>query len=83
MKLAISRKNLWNRLRPGPRALLGRGLGIVPVQYLLGRRFRKSLRFAVRSQWWPVEQIRAYQLKQLQRICTIARQSPFYARLFK
>ncbi|NQU75590.1 MAG: phenylacetate--CoA ligase family protein [Planctomycetes bacterium] len=83
MKLAISRKNLWHRLQPGPRTLLGRLLGIVPVQYLLGRRFRETLRFAVRSQWWPVERIRAYQLKQLQRICTIAQQSPFYARLFK
>lgn len=80
MKLALSRKNLWDK---APRALkrtVGRLLGVVPPAYLLGRRFRAMLRFVDEAQWWSAERAREFQLERLREICTLAYERTSYYR---
>jgi len=83
MKLALSRKNLWNALPRPLRAYAGRLLSAVPLRYLLGRRFRQQLEFVQQAQHWSAEQVRAYQLGELRRICQRAYQhTTFYRALY-
>ncbi|MBU0717605.1 MAG: hypothetical protein KJ749_05090 [Planctomycetes bacterium] len=83
MKLALSRKNLWEKIPPwGKRGLAG-VLEWIPPQWLLGARFRRGIAFLRTAQWWSSEQARAYQGRQLQRICRLAYDnSRFYRDLF-
>lgn len=80
MKRALSRKNLWEGTSQSVRTLLGRIFSLVPPAYLMGRRFRENLRFVEEAQWWPAEQAREYQLKQLRSICTLAYERSSYYR---
>ncbi|RLC74730.1 MAG: phenylacetate--CoA ligase family protein, partial [Chloroflexi bacterium] len=83
MRLALSRKNVWDRLPRVIKRPLGAILGIIPLKYLLGKRFRATLDWLDEAQWWPAERARAYQLEQLRRICTLAyERTPFYRRAF-
>jgi phenylacetate-CoA ligase len=83
MKQALSRKNLWNRTPAWAKAILGRGLRIVPLTWLLGRSFRRTYEFVQAAQWWSAEEARAYQLEQLRSICSFAQQkSRYYRRVF-
>ncbi len=84
MECAWSRKNAWEHspywLKRGLTPLLGR----VPPAWLLGRRFRRYLRFVREAQWWPRDRMRSYQTAQLRRICTLAaKRSVFYRELFR
>jgi len=83
MKIALSRKNLWEALPAPIRTVAGAMLGLVPQQYLLGQSFRKAYQFVEEVQWWPAERLREYQLAQLKRICTLAyERTPYYRRVF-
>jgi phenylacetate-CoA ligase len=83
MKKALSKKNLWDRTPPSAKAILGRGLRIVPLPWLLGSSFRKTYAFVQAAQWWSTEQAREYQLEQLRSICSFAQQeSRYYRRVF-
>ncbi|MBZ5567598.1 MAG: phenylacetate--CoA ligase family protein [Acidobacteriia bacterium] len=82
MKLALSRKNLWEHSPGWLKGSVGLVLGMVPPEYLLGGRFRRNLRFVEEAQWWPAEKSRAYQLEQLQRIFMIAGTAPYYRKVF-
>lgn len=83
MKLAMSRKNLWDKLPRPLKRMAGGMLGIVPPRYLLGRRFQENLLFARQAQWWPAEQAREYQLSRVRAICTLAyEKTAFYRRFF-
>jgi phenylacetate-CoA ligase len=83
MKLAISPKNVWERLPYPAKKVLGAVLGTVPPAYLLGKRFRDTLRFLQASDQWSLEQIREYQLRQLRSICTLAyERTAYYRRTF-
>lgn len=83
MKRAFSRKNLWEMAPPWLKAGLGRCVGMVPPAYLLGKRFRETLRFVNEAQWWPAERAREYQLDQLRKICTLAyEKTAYYRRTF-
>ena len=82
-KAAWSRKNLWEKAPPSVKATAGRLLACVPTQFWLGRRFRETCRFLDESQRWSAEQIRAYQLRELVRVCRIAYENaPFYREWF-
>lgn len=83
MKLALSRKNLWERMPPAGRTAVGAVLGKIPLQYLLGAKFRQTLDFVEDAQWWPSEKARKYQLGELQRICKLAyEKTAYYKRTF-
>jgi phenylacetate-CoA ligase len=83
VKLALSRKNVWEATPAAVRERLGSLLAVVPPEYVLGRRFRERLRFARQVQWWTAEQSRAYQVDQLRRILALAYAgSPYYRRSF-
>ena len=84
MKLALSRKNLWERLPKGAKKAIGLILGAVPPRYLIGRGFRKTLRFLEDAQWWPKEQAEKYQLDELRRVCSLAyERAAFYRESFR
>ncbi|MCD6304038.1 MAG: phenylacetate--CoA ligase family protein [Planctomycetes bacterium] len=80
MKLAVSRKNLWNRLPRPMRSCMGPILGLLPRGLLFGGRFRRNLRFIERAQWWPRDKLRDYQLARLRDICTLAYEKTDYYR---
>jgi phenylacetate-CoA ligase len=83
MKYALSKKNLWEKA-PAP-IKLGAGLLLqnIPTQYLFGKKYRSELSFLNSAQWWSKDEIEAYQLAELKRICLHAfENSPFYKRHF-
>ncbi len=83
MKKALSRKNLWEKTPYLLKSTLGRGLGLVPPAWLLGRNFRESYKFVRDAQWWPIERIREYQLSKLKEILKLAyEKTKFYRRMF-
>ena len=83
MKHALSRKNVWEGLPRSAKSVVGRLLSILPLKYLLGRQFRRHLRFLEEAQWWPADQAREYQLANLRRICTLAyERTPYYRQTF-
>lgn len=83
MKLALSRKNIWERLPRSLKAIFGAALGAVPQQHLLGKNFRKHLNFVQQAQWWSADQAREYQLAELRRICSQAyEKTAYYRRTF-
>lgn len=83
MKRALSRKNLWTALPPSVQAVAGRLLGLLPMRYLLGRRFRAHCAWLTQAQWWSAEQYHAHQLHELRRVCALAyERAPFYRQWF-
>jgi len=83
MKRALSRKNIWEDLPRPLKLLAGRALGVLPIPYMLGKKFRRGLQFVEKSQWWSSTKFKSYQLEQIQRICTHAfEKSTFYNDLF-
>lgn len=83
MKTAFSKKNLWDKTPLLVKNSLGRGLGVFPQEWLLGKSFRKNLRFVREAQWWPQEHSREYQLRRLQEILKLAYDNTkFYRRTF-
>ncbi len=80
MKRALSRKNLWDQLPRTVKAPLGWFLGKIPPRFLLGAQFRRKAAFVRQAQWWPSEQLRAYQLAALKQICTLAYDKTGYYR---
>jgi len=84
MKVAFSRKNLWERSPRLFKVVVGRALRVVPLSMLMGRQFRKWRRFVHDSQWWSNEQYRDYQFQRLKRIITIAYdRTRFYRKHFR
>jgi phenylacetate-CoA ligase len=80
MKRALSRKNLWDHLPRPVRLAVGLPLALIPLGYLLGRRFREQCHFVRMAQWWPVERCREYQLHGLRRILALAYDKTVYYR---
>ncbi len=80
---ALSRRNLWEAL-PGPaRSTVGRAIAALPLPLILGGKFRRTLRFVRRAQWWSAEQMRQYQVGQIRRIAMLAySRTAFYRRMF-
>jgi len=83
MKKALSKKNLWDKTQFLVKATVGRGLGVLPPEWLLGSRFRANCRFVRETQSWPAEQARQYQLNKLREILKLAyEKTEFYSNLF-
>jgi len=83
MKKAFSKKNLWDQTQSLLKTTLGRGLGLFPLSWLLGAKFRANCRFAREAQWWPAERSREYQLKRLRDVLKLAYEKTiFYRRMF-
>ena len=80
MKKAFSKKNLWDNTPAGLKALIGSGLSIVPLPYLLGGQFRRWHQIAREADQWDAERIREHQLAQLRRVLTLAYDKTEYYR---
>jgi hypothetical protein len=81
---ALSRRNLWDAAPPRLKAGIGIATRLVPQSLLLGRLFRRSLRFVSAAQWWPREKSRAYQLEHVRRVGTVPyEKSAFYRERFQ
>ena len=62
---------------------MGRGLGLVPAKWLLGKDFRANCKFVHDAQWWSTERAREYQLIRLREMLTLAyEKAAFYRRVF-
>jgi phenylacetate-CoA ligase len=83
MKKALSKKNLWDNTPPLLKSTLGRGLGLIPPAWLLGKSFRANRKFIRDAQWWSAERSREYQLNKLREILKLAyEKTEFYRRMF-
>lgn len=83
VKRALSKKNLWERTPSWVKQSLGSGLSLLPVEWFLGRSFRKNCKFAQMAQWWPAERLREHQLSRLRAILGLAyEKTTFYRRMF-
>jgi phenylacetate-CoA ligase len=80
VKRAFSRKNLWEMLPAKAKSVFGSILAVVPPYCLLGRSFKKHLRFLEEAQWWSADRAREYQLTSLRSICTLAYERTSYYR---
>ncbi len=84
MKKSWSKRNLWDALPAPGKAVAGAILGKVPLERLLGRRFRETREFLAESQWWSREQNEQYQLVKLRETLTLAdARSSFYRNHFR
>jgi phenylacetate-CoA ligase len=82
--LALSRKNLWDKLPTSLRRSVGAALSVLPVEVVLGHRYRRERAFLEQAQWWPLERAREHQVGQLRRICALAAErTTYYARTFR
>jgi phenylacetate-coenzyme A ligase PaaK-like adenylate-forming protein len=62
---------------------LGKGLGLFPLRWVLGRNFRTNYEFVQRAQWWTRELIQEYQLEKLRHLCDLAySHTTYYRRSF-
>jgi phenylacetate-CoA ligase len=83
VRLAVSRKNLWQATPVFLKRALGGLLSLAPVPLLLGRRFREHATFVSEAQWWSAERSRQYQLERLRQMLARAYdKTPFYRRAF-
>lgn len=72
MKLAISKKNLWENTPFAVKSILSPIFRTIPPSIWLGRSFRKNIAFVEKSQWWKTEEIQEYQIEMLKKICSLA-----------
>lgn len=83
MSHAVSRKNFWEAMPSSMRTVVGVTIGRLPSSWLLGRKFRRTLAFALEVEKWSAEQSRDFQSEQLRRICTLAyEETAFYRKAF-
>ncbi len=83
MKKAWSKKKLWEETPLPLKSTLGRGLGLVPPKWLLGKSFRTNCKFVRDAQWWSAERAREYQLNRLREILNLAyERTKFYRQMF-
>ena len=62
---------------------LGRGLGLIPPAWLLGKSFRANRKFVRDAQWWSAERTCEYQLNKLREILNLAyEKTKFYRHMF-
>jgi phenylacetate-CoA ligase len=82
MKVAISRKNIWERAPQALRLTVGGALGLLPPALVLGSRFRGAQKFIRASQWWDDDRIRAYQTARLRELATAAYRTSYWRAIF-
>ncbi len=83
MKKAFSKKNLWDKTPAFMKAAFGMGFGLMPLDWLLGAKFRAKHKFIQKSQWWSVDQFRQYQMDRLSEILRLAyEKTKYYHRMF-
>lgn len=83
MKVALSRKNIWDKTPTWLKSTVGRSCSLVPPAWFLGRKFRDNCRFVTQAQWWPADRARQYQLARLRDILRLAyEKTAFYRRTF-
>jgi len=80
MKVALSRKNLWDKTPYWLKSTVGRSCSLVPPAWFLGRTFRDNCRFVAQAQWWPAERARQYQLARLRDILQLAYEKTVFYR---
>jgi len=83
MKRALSRKNVWEHTPTWMKSILGRGLGLVPPEWLFGKSFRANVKFVRDAQHWSAEQAQEYQLARVREMLKLAfERTGYYRRLF-
>jgi phenylacetate-CoA ligase len=75
--------HLYNSLPQWTQSVTGSAYGCLPERWRLGKRYREFLSLAEIGESWSPEEIRQYQLEQLQRVLShAAKCCPFYQRSF-
>lgn len=82
MKIAFSRKNIWDKTPHSFKLMVGHILQRIPAECFFGRKFSENKKFVEEVEWWPREKSLQYQLSELRRICQLASGTPFYQKMF-
>ncbi|MCG6201305.1 phenylacetate--CoA ligase family protein [Psychromonas antarctica] len=83
MKKAFSKKNLWEATPPVFKKLAGLTLSVVPLEYLIGRKFRETTKLILAADKWTKDEVDAYQLEKLkQQVCNAYNKCPAYKKLY-
>lgn len=82
MKIALSRKNLWDKSPNFIKIAAGHLFRRIPPEFILGGKFLKNHRFIEEAEWWPRQKSLEYQLAEIQRICQLAENTTFYKKMF-
>ena len=83
MKKAFSKKNIWEAMPPVFKKLTGLALSVVPLEYLIGRKFRETTKLILSADKWTKAEINAYHLKQLKQQVNLAYDKcPAYRKLY-
>lgn len=80
MRLAVSRKNLWNLLGAPGRRVVGAAASLVPLEIVLGARYRANHRVVLESDRWSADEAHDWQSRMLREICQLAGRTPYYSR---
>lgn len=79
MKVAWSRKNLWEKLPNSGKYIAAMFLRAIPLRFLLGKRFRETSRLILSADKWTREEVDAFQLDNINRVLQLAtKRSSFY-----
>jgi phenylacetate-CoA ligase len=79
---ALSRKNVWEALPRPVKATAGALLSLVPLDMMLGPRFRRQLDFLREVDRWPAARVADYQEQELRQLCALAAGTPYYRGVF-
>jgi len=83
MKKAFSKKNLWEIMPPVFKKIIASTLLFVPLEYLIGAKFRQERKLIASANKWTKEEIDAYHLKKLQSQVQVAYDKcPAYKKLY-
>ncbi|WP_028862312.1 phenylacetate--CoA ligase family protein [Psychromonas aquimarina] len=83
MKKAFSRKNLWETMPSPVKKLAATVLSRIPLEYLIGRKFRETTRLIRCAEKWTRAEVDAYHLKQLQfQVSNAYNKCPAYRKLY-
>ena len=74
------REKLWNRTPSVVRKMVSPIVKVTPQGVLLGKKFRRSLSFAVDCQWWSANASKSYCFESIRRLCSLAYEKTEYYR---
>ncbi|ABM02300.1 capsular polysaccharide biosynthesis protein [Psychromonas ingrahamii 37] len=67
MKKSFSKKNVWEAMPAVLKNISGMVLSYIPLEYLIGRKFREMRKEILNADHWTKKQVDAYQLQQLKK----------------
>ncbi|MFT6925937.1 MAG: phenylacetate-CoA ligase [Psychromonas sp.] len=83
MKKAFSKKNLWEAMPSVLKKIAGLSLSFIPLEYLIGRKFRDTTKIIISADKWTKAEVDAYHFEQLkEQVNNAYNKCPAYKKLY-